>query len=706
MLPNGRLSSRAVVGEWVDPVRPPRQPGRDVARGGVALHDSSQGMRVQLWTLELVGDDVVLSAPSVPRQVLFSARHITEVALAFDQAMHPFVAYIQAGVAKYWWTDPTIAQAVHVTLGADCFHVRCTLDDTRTGRADTSDIVLCYQRGDQLCVRYQRERFQTGHALMKPGERAELVSVGFSTRNRLQFHVRHATAVAVSPLQPPDITIPKTRYGDPLPDLPTTGHAATAQQKPLLSDAIGDLFRRSGVAESAVDARGVDDTDFEGLKVASEGGADALVQSLQAAFFFDPVECDQRIVIKPRGGDPVKALTADDLVEREPSALTITRMQEAELLRKVNLTTLDSTIDYASNQQSEERRSNTIHAKGESTLELPITATPAFAASIAKKRLGVAWGETRKYQFHLSLAHSDLTPGDVVTLTDGYGSSHRMRLTVISEEEGRLEVEAIEDAFWIYRDVSSVGTIGKPPTSTTPGVIGNTQVTVLNLPVLHDSDDASGYYLAARGTGSAWTGAEVQVSVDGGATIAWRTRVSTRAVMGKNLTVLAPEVSDHAPSWQTLKVAVNGELESVSKADAQRYRNRAAIQHGDGTWEIIQFQAALATQPGVYELSGLVRGRYATTPAAVPSGSAFVLLDSAVVFASMPYWMLLQQLHLRAISDGQETDEAHWIALPKGSVMSQTEWPVHGLYRRREPNGTVTVGWIGRARLGIETAPH
>ena len=530
MLPDGRLSSRAIVGEPVDPVRQPGQPLRDVARGGAALYDASQGLRVQVWSLELVGTDVVLSAPSVAPKVLFSAPQITEVALAFDQGMQPFVAYIQAGTAKYWWYDPTVAQAVHVTLGADCFHVRCTLDDTRKGRAPTSDIVLCYQRGDQLCVRYQRERFQTEHPLMRVGENAELVYVGFSNRNRLQFRLRHATAIAESPLHPPVIQIPKTEptgkglgQERPLPDLPTTGHTATAQQKPLLSETISDLFRRSGIDASAIDVSGVDTTDFEGFKVASEGGADVLVQSLQSVFFFDPVECDQRIVIKPRGGEPVRALTADDLVEREPSELTITRMQEAELLRKVNITTLDSSIDYVTNQQSRERRSNTIHAKGESALEIPITAAPAFAASIAEKRLRVAWGETLKYQFHLSLAHSDLTPGDVITLTDRYGSTHRMRLTTVSEEDGHLEMEAIADAFWIYRDVSSVGTQSKPPTSTTPGIIGSTVFTVMNLPVLNDGDDASGYYLAARGTGSAWTGAEVQVSVDGGATVAWRT---------------------------------------------------------------------------------------------------------------------------------------------------------------------------------------
>ena len=84
-----------------------------------------------------------------------------------------------------------------------------------------------------------------------------------------------------------------------------------------------------------------------------------------------------------------------------------------------------------------------------------------------------------------------------------------------------------------------------------------------------------------------------------------------------------------------------------------------------------------------------------------------MLLDDAVTFVALPLWMLQQQLHVRGVSNGQAPDVVPWIALPKGPIASQTEWPVHGVWSRREANQSVTVGWIGRApRLGIETAPR
>ena len=694
MIPDGVLSSQTVAAPFVDPVKQPGQRLVDFERGGVAVQDTSQGLDVKVWTLEVIATDVMLSAPASPRHRLFSATDISEVSLAFDQAMRPFVAYIQAGVAKYWWYDTVTAAQIHSMLGNDVRCVRCTTDEKRRWHLGQSDIVLCYLRGDQLCARYQRERYQTEHSLRTVGSQADLISMGLSRSNRLQWRLRNTLAELAAP--DADDALASSQVGAP-----------GVQQKPTVAEVISDLYQRAGVPDAAIEVSDLGAVELDGFKIAAESGADTLVQSLQAAFFFDPVETDRHLIAKSRGGESVKALTMDDLVARDHAALRITRVQQAELLKKVTLTTLDSAIDYVSNTQTAERRSNTIAAKAESSLEIPITATPSFAKSIAEKRLRVGWSEVEKYQFTLSLAHSDLSPGDVVTLTDGQQTVHRLRIGMISEEDGWREIEAVVDEPWIYRDVKGQGVMAAPPRSTAPGSIGDTVVSVLNLPVLNDSDDALGYSITVYGSGSAWTGGELQLSLDGGATVAQRFHVSNSAVTGKTLTTLFAEVSADMPSVQHLDVQTGGDLESVSPDLLQRYRNRAALQHADGSWEVIQFQNAVATKPGMYTLSGIVRGRYATQPNEVPSGARFILLDEAVFFAPLPQWMLQQQMHYRGMSDGQEADAVSWIALPKGQpLLSQTEWPVHGVWSRREPNGTVTVGWIGRARLGIEIAPR
>lgn len=53
------------------------------------------------------------------------------------------------------------------------------------------------------------------------------------------------------------------------------------------------------------------------------------------------------------------------------------------------------------------------------------------------------------------------------------------------------------------------------------------------------------------------------------------------------------------------------------------------------------------------------------------------------------------------MSYGQNADDIDWQSLDIDNPASQREWPVT---RVRQNGDTVT--WIGRARLGTETAPH
>jgi hypothetical protein len=61
--------------------------------------------------------------------------------------------------------------------------------------------------------------------------------------------------------------------------------------------------------------------------------------------------------------------------------------------------------------------------------------------------------------------------------------------------------------------------------------------------------------------------------------------------------------------------------------------NIAAIENMDGEWEVIQFATATLVSPGVYDLSGLLRGQAGTEGAMrdpVAAGARFVILDASV----------------------------------------------------------------------------
>src|SRR3970040_525386 len=74
---------------------------RDYEYGVIALSDASQGMFVQLWTIQYSGANVQVHSPSsIEPTVLFTATGVTDLGLAFDQNMFPTVAYVQDGECK------------------------------------------------------------------------------------------------------------------------------------------------------------------------------------------------------------------------------------------------------------------------------------------------------------------------------------------------------------------------------------------------------------------------------------------------------------------------------------------------------------------------------------------------------------------------------------------------------------------------------
>src|SRR5690606_28140341 len=119
--------------------------------------------------------------------------------------------------------------------------------------------------------------------------------------------------------------------------------------------------------------------------------------------FFDPAEWDKKLRFIMRGAAPVAHITYNDLLERDSnkSPMQIERVQEMELLRKVNVTMVDSTAGWIPNKQTAERRSATIKAIGESSSVIPITANPDFTATVATKRVRIPWGEPNKFTYGL-----------------------------------------------------------------------------------------------------------------------------------------------------------------------------------------------------------------------------------------------------------------------------------------------------------------
>jgi hypothetical protein len=203
MLPNNALSTTLEYSQFLPPDNLPPSDMVDYEEGGVALSDGSQGLQVQVWTLQGIPTgglsdpvDVVISAPNTEATTLFSRVGISKVALAFDQNMHPFVAFVQNGQATFWWFDTTVLQFVFTDLPTGSTDTCCCIDDRRSLQTLTgfNDIILAYIRDDNLYYRQQRDRYTTEYLLV--GDLStivinpQLAKVAMNGKSRLQFFLK------------------------------------------------------------------------------------------------------------------------------------------------------------------------------------------------------------------------------------------------------------------------------------------------------------------------------------------------------------------------------------------------------------------------------------------------------------------------------------------------------------------------------------
>lgn len=684
MLPYGELSTKAVVSPSADPAKRPGDFLVDYERGGIALNDPSQGQRVQIWRLEVERNnsnvsqwDFYVSAPTVPRTLLLSANDVTEAALAFDQNMRPFIAYVAAGVTRIWWYDPGVPGQVTTVLGTGYKSPRCTTDEKRSWHTSISDIELFYIRNGNLYERRQRDRFLVEKFHKTVGPNAELVSLTMGTGNRLVIRIRNSNVSANDP-------------------------QAVLQTDPYLSDIIMDMCVRAGIAAEDVDVNDLYGENVVGYLVSSDEGVNESMKPLAEAFFFDPTEYDRKLRFFRRGRDASFTFNYGDLVAGKGSKppMNQKRMDETKLPLRVDVNHVDPDGGFAKNKQSAYRKSNLVNAKGNKTLEFDFAMYADQAASVALKYIKMKWHEPLDWEWALPLAFTRVMPADVGIYTDEDGSMYRIRVEERNEADGVINFKGKLDGGNAVYGSKASGNALQEPISTTPGLVGETRLELLNIPPMRDQDDELGIYIAMGGNSAAWYGATLQISTDNGINYVEAARTEVPATMGDLESELAATVNAEYPSEQSFIVKTNFELESVARETLLTNYNRAVV--GD---EIIQFQNALHLGDNRYLLSGLIRGRYDTDVQTWPAGTRFVLIDTALMFVQAQQWMLNKELLFKPISFGeQDEDDAVPTAYDFDVAHSQLEWTPYNVVNTRIDT-TVTTSWIGRGRLGIETAP-
>ncbi|AXC50157.1 host specificity protein [Paracoccus suum] len=403
-----------------------------------------------------------------------------------------------------------------------------------------------------------------------------------------------------------------------------------------LGDVVTEICRDAGVSE--VDVSGLSGI-VRGYALQGAETARAALQVLMLAYGFDVTSGAGKLVFRMRGARPAAEIGADDLAESQDlSRPEVLRAPEAELAGRVRITHVEAGTDYetctAEAVLPDERRPGTT-----TDSEFSLALTRAEGRAIAERWL--AESRVARDSMRLALPPSraaGLQPGDVIRWQPaaGQGPAGRWRIDRI-ERAGAAVVEAVRVEPGVYRPVDTTEDALAPRRFVPPVPVW---AEYLDLPLLTGDEVPHAPHLAV--TAMPWPGSVAvysALSEEGGFAL---NRVLPRpSVMGVTLTALdaaSAGVRDRGPA---LRIRVKGgALRSATETALLAGANAIAI--GDGTpdrWEVFQFATAVLVGPGVWEVSGRLRGQAGTDgvmPAVWPVGSKVVLLDGASAQLSLP----------------------------------------------------------------------
>jgi len=465
-----------------------------------------------------------------------------------------------------------------------------------------------------------------------------------------------------------------------------------------LSTIVADICNSAGLDSSFVNVTDLASTMVNGYIRNAQMTARSALEPLASGFFFDAVESADKIVFKHRGSASVATIDYDDLgaasegTQEDRVVTSIT--QDNELPIELNMQYTDPARDFQIGSQRSRRQIP--KSQKIDTVQMPIAWSGTEAKQAVEKLHYTAWESRTVHAFSLPLKYLRLEPADVITLPIN-NVNRRVRLTKTTVGSViQCEAESDYAASYISESIAAENPAG-PQEILAPGT---TIMQILDIPILQDADNDAGFYVAAMGTGTGWTGAAIYKSADN-VTFDEADVVTVESEMGSATTLLPSGPTTIWDDGNTVTVRlIEGALTSTTDLNAMSGINTLAI-GAPGRWEIMSFVNATLNGDGTYTLSRLLRGRLGTEWAVGlhTIGDAVVVLEAGALTRIVPATTDIGvPRYYKAISFGG--DEGDVITYTHQAVGLEPYSPVHIRGRRHSPStNDWTITWVRRTRI-------
>ena len=356
-----------------------------------------------------------------------------------------------------------------------------------------------------------------------------------------------------------------------------------------------------------------------------------------------------------------------------------------DMPRELSLDFIDDAAEYRPGHAVARGLFETVQA---AALTAPVLADPHLARAWCVDALAEIEARPARLGLHLPPSALALEAGDGVSLDDAVWRAETMDGGAV--RQAGLRPPRQRAGVWQGSTAGANTPALQPP--------ARPQLIALDLPLDGREPGPRGGVLLA-GFANPWPGA-LDVFVEAGG---WerRCQLSRPARIGVLLEDLAPGPLGYWDEAASVEIELSGgELASVTREAVLNGANRLAVSLGDDDWEVVQFANAELTGERRYRLSGLLRGQGGTAPDGALAGAVCVVLDEALAVLPLAEHELGAELAVRAVAAGLAADDTQAGALEVTGEQRDL-WPLAPVHvRAQRADGTVTVSWVRRTRIG------
>lgn len=455
-----------------------------------------------------------------------------------------------------------------------------------------------------------------------------------------------------------------------------------------LGEVVLDLCGRAGASDVDVSALS---GAVSGYVVDAPAAARAALEPLMAAYDFVAAERDGALSFFHADALAPLDIALGDFTA-DVGDLYAERGDAAVLPIEARLRFLDPARDYLIAGVSARRLDRA--EGGVISVDAPLVLETEAAEALAQVVLADRRASAESFSIALGPAHLALEPGDRVSLA---GDDVFEIARIEDAETRRLELKRTRSAFPTQVRLADPAPPPDPALAPTPAFA------LLDLPPLPGAESEERPLAAIFA--SPWLGTHALHAGSDASLLSERARITQPAIMGESLWALWPGPVDRWDDGNVVRIRLySGALASATRDAVLDGANVFAIESSDGEWELIQARSCVLIEPGVYELSGLLRGQLGSAHAMrAPHrvGARIVKLDDRLARADVGVHEWNEPLLLSAPPQGGSASEARaaqsTVTLPHAATRP---WAPAHLRAVREADDDVSITWIRRARVG------